>query len=85
MVPKPDPVTQQGQRGNPVILAFAARTVSGSNPQTIQGAWAGNSVTSFLGLTYVYDDDTGTGPYVFGVTLPFVAACINNSPTKCNG
>jgi hypothetical protein len=87
----PAPTFQQqlnNQRGSPVIVAFAVDKPAGQSgwkPQSIQGGtgpggWSGKFVTSFLGLTYVYDALTGGGPYVYGVTLPFVAMCISNTP-----
>ena len=83
VIPKP---TQTGKRGEPVIVAFAATTASGNNAQSIQGSWNGNSVTSFLGLSYVYNEGVTGSEYVYGVTLPFIAMCVVDSPTtqSCN-
>ncbi len=80
----PKPTAQQlaaKQKGTPVIVAFAVSTVSGGTNklQTIQNSWSGKSVTTFLGLSYVYND--GSGSYLYGVTLPFISACINNCAT----
>jgi hypothetical protein len=84
IIPKP---TGPNKKGPPVIVAFAVSKASGdkSNLQNIQGGWTGSSVTSFLGLSYVYDN--GDGLYLYGVTLPFIALCIgdkNIPPTACS-
>jgi hypothetical protein len=88
----PAPTSQQilnNQRGSPVIVAFAATTPSGSNGQSIPGGggggWQGSYITTFLGLTYVFDAFTGGGPYFYGVTLPFVALCVSNTPQSTSG
>ena len=84
----PAPTLEQqvnNERGSPVIVAFAATTVSGTLGQSIQGSWAGNFVTSYLGLTYVYDQLDGKGSYIYGVTLPFVAMCVSNTPQSSSG
>jgi len=94
-IPAPNQAQQDANlRGTPVLVAFASLapggTNQGDNPQSIQPAWAGNSVTSFLGMTYVWDEgdvrtpETGELSYVYGVTLPFVAMCINNGQRFCN-
>jgi hypothetical protein len=83
----PRPTTQQlqnGERGDPVIVAFAARAASGSAPQTGNDLNQGKFVTSFLGLTYVYNDNTGIGDYTYAVTLPFMAMCIDNGGSATN-
>jgi hypothetical protein len=89
VIPKPDATQfQNHQKGTPVIVAFAVFVASGGSPgslnlQTIP--WSNVAVTSFLGLSYVWDD--GTGPYLYGVTLPFIAFCIgdtNTPPTACS-
>jgi hypothetical protein len=87
MIPKPTPLQLlNNERGNPVIIAFSARTASGSMPQTGGGGFTpGSSVTSFLGMTYVYNDGGPTGPYVYAVTFPFIAMCVQNPPNRCNG
>lgn len=74
IIPKPDPVTQRNQKGTPIIVAFAVSVVSGGTNklQTIQNSWNGKSVTSYLGLSYVYQG------YLYGVTLPFIAMCIDS-------
>ena len=79
-IPKP---TVSGQRGDPVVVAFAADDVGTSDPLNVPTSWNGLSVTSFLGLSFVYDN--GTGAYVYGVTLPFIALCVNegNPPPSC--
>lgn len=77
MIPRP---TQPGQRGKPVIVAFAVRSVNGDATKLQSLQWKNLSVTTFLGLSFVYDD--GTGSYVYGVTLPFIALCINDPPSK---
>jgi hypothetical protein len=82
IIPKP---TVPNEKGPPVIVAFAVSKASGdkSNLQNIQ--WSSTSVTSFLGLSYVYDN--GDGPYLYGVTLPFIALCIgdkSNPVTWCS-
>jgi hypothetical protein len=93
MIPRPTTEQQQaGGRGDPVIVAFAATSVcSGGNstvacfdngwgPQIGQSLFKpGHFVTSFLGLTYVYNDNTGIGDYTYAVTLPFMAMCIEDS------
>jgi hypothetical protein len=95
-IPKPNAAQLDAkERGDPVIVAFAASgpcqsssKCTGVPIQTIQGAWAGKSATTFLGLTYVWDDGKGTGSYIYGVTLPFVAVCIQTSINvggKCQG
>ena len=101
LLPKPN-ATQvaQQQRGDPVVVAFGINSVCTGlgncpNPQgevpnayrvSIQPAWAGRSVTTFLGLTYAYDPTgNGSNAYFFGVTLPFVAACMRSSTTTCQG
>jgi hypothetical protein len=94
MIPKPNADQQAAKsRGDPVIVAFAVNkactsptSCSGVSLQNLQNSWAGNSATSFLGLTYVWDDGptptgSGTGPYIYGVTLPFVAVCIQSYGT----
>lgn len=77
VIPKP---TQKDQKGTPIIVAFAVKVPSGvtRDLQKISNSWNGASVTSFLGLSYVYDDGTGGGPYLFGVTLPFITMCISS-------
>jgi hypothetical protein len=83
----PRPTTQQlqdGDRGDPVIVAFAAKTASGSQLQTGNDLAQGHFVTSFLGLTYVYNDNTGIGDYTYAVTLPFMAMCIDSSGSATN-
>jgi len=86
VIPKPTPEQLlNNQRGSPVVVAFGATTAGGTSPQKGEGGFApGMSVTSFLGLTYVYDDNTAQGEYVYAVTLPFIAICINNSGVFCN-
>lgn len=80
-IPKPNAAQLAAkQRGDPVIVAFAFTVGGGINTN-----WPGKSVLTFLGLTYVWDDSSGTGAYVYGVTLPFVAMCINNGSSKCPG
>jgi hypothetical protein len=76
IIPKP---TEPNKKGPPVIVAFAVSKASGgkSNLQNIQ--WSSTSVTSFLGLSYVYDN--GDGPYLYGVTLPFITLCIGDKNT----
>jgi hypothetical protein len=83
VIPKP---TTSGQRGPPVIVAFAATAPSGDNPQN-NNAGDGTSVTSFLGISYVYDSGVPGSQYVYGVTLPFISICVStNAPTpSCNG
>jgi len=88
LIPRPTPEQLlNNQRGNPVLVAFSAKTASGSQPQPGTGGFSpGTSATSFLGLTYVYND--GTGGYIYAVTLPFIAVCINNppgNPSMCPG
>jgi hypothetical protein len=74
MIPKPDGVNVKGP---PVIVAFGSNALSDNKPQSVPGSgWSGNSVTSYLGLSFVYND--GTGEYVYGVTLPFIAMCIES-------
>jgi len=88
LIPQPSPAQRQlKQRGNPVIVAFAVNKPSGTNPQKIQGGnppsgWNTLSVTSFLGLSFVYDD--GAGAYIYGVTLPFIAMCVNSAGNTCS-
>jgi hypothetical protein len=82
IIPKP---TAPNEKGPPVIVAFAVSKASGdkSNLQNIQ--WSNTAVTSFLGLSYVYDN--GDGPYLYGVTLPFITLCVgdkNNPVTWCS-
>lgn len=78
-IPKPNPTQLTKKlRGDPVIVAFSFAAGSAINSN-----WPDNSVLTFLGLTYVWDD--GTGAYVYGVTLPFVALCIDNGSNKCPG
>ncbi len=80
LIPKPNAAQQASkQKGDPVIVAFDFTPGNGINAN-----WPGNSVLTFLGLTYVWDDGKGSGAYVYGVTLPFVAMCIDNS-NKCPG
>jgi hypothetical protein len=83
----PRPTTQQllsHSRGNPVVVAFAARTASGNTPWIGQSQLkAGTYVTSYLGLTYVYNDQSGKGDYTYAVTLPFMAMCMDNAPNQC--
>jgi hypothetical protein len=83
----PRPTTHQllsHSRGNPVVVAFAAGTVSGTKPPTGQSQLTpGSYVTSYLGLTYVFNELDGKGDYTFAVTLPFMAMCIDNAPKMC--
>jgi hypothetical protein len=75
----PKPTTQQllaQERGNAVIVAFAAASAGGDSPQTGAGGYQGTFVTSYLGLTYVYNDQSGKGDYTYAVTLPFMAMCM---------
>jgi hypothetical protein len=75
----PRPTTQQllrHERGNPVIVAFAAGGAGSNSPQTGGGGYQGKFVTSYLGLTYVYNDQSGKGDYTYAVTLPFMAMCM---------
>jgi hypothetical protein len=93
MIPAPTPEQRAaGKRGNPVIVAFSAGCVvtspgkcgpGGGNagPNSISSSWTKGSVTSYLGLTYVWNDESDSGSYVYGVTLPFVAMCIDS----CSG
>ena len=62
--------------GNPVIVAFAAANAGSDSPQTGAGGYQGKFVTSYLGLTYVYNDQSGKGDYTYAVTLPFMAMCM---------
>jgi hypothetical protein len=73
VIPAP---TEIGQRGPPVIVAFAVKDPSGTTLNKVQ--YTDVSVTSFLGLSYVYENATGTGPYLYGVTLPFISACLGS-------
>ena len=94
MIPVPNGTQQAAkQRGDAVVVAFSmdATNVCPYPPNNcnakagkITSSWSGNSVTTFLGLTYIWDD--GSGKYTFGVTLPFVAMCTvdSNNPT-CPG
>ncbi len=83
----PRPTTQQllsHSRGNPVIVAFAAGTPSGTKPPTGQSQLTpGSFVTSYLGLTFVYNDQSGRGDYTYAVTLPFMAMCMDTLPKMC--
>jgi hypothetical protein len=89
IIPKPNPTQfKNHKRGSPVIVAFAVSGPSlGSNKlQTTANFQSGAVVTSFLGLSYVYDN--GTGLYLYGVTLPFIALCLGGTdksgpPTTC--
>jgi hypothetical protein len=87
----PAPTDEQraaGKRGTPVIVAFSTvcpvdsqgkcQGGGGAGAGSILNAWSHGSVTTYLGLTYVWDDDSGTGSYVYGVTLPFVALCVDS-------
>jgi hypothetical protein len=67
------------ERGNPVIVAFAAATAGSDSPQTGAGGFQGSFVTSYLGLTYVYNDQSGKGDYTYAVTLPFMAMCMSDT------
>jgi hypothetical protein len=83
-IPRPTALEAANQqRGPAVYVAFAAKAASGNGPQTIQGSWNGNSVTTFLGLEYVYDNTSNSGAYayVYGVTLPFISMCIDSCST----
>jgi hypothetical protein len=80
-IPKP---TVPGQRGDPVIVAFSADGASSAKAQTGAGGYVGKFVTSYLGLTYVYNDGSGSGDYTYALTLPFMAMCIDKSPNECN-
>jgi hypothetical protein len=83
-MPTPEQVLNN-ERGNPVVVAFAASTASGTTAQNgKRGFTAGNFVTSFLGLTYVYNDQSGAGDYTYAVTMPFLAICIDNAPNMCS-
>ena len=87
----PKPTSQQlfnGQRGNPVIVAFAAKSAGSdqTNPD-----WGGfepdDSATSFLGMTYIYNNGV-VGFYTYAVTLPFIALCVRDpasNPGQCSG
>jgi hypothetical protein len=92
-IPAPtDKQREAGLKGTPVVVAFSAGcvvTAPGKCPpgggsagaRSILNSWSGGSVTTYLGLTYVWNDDSNTGSYVYGVTLPFVALCIDS----CSG
>jgi hypothetical protein len=92
-IPAPtDKQRDAGEKGTPVIVAFSAGCVvtspgkcgpGGGNAgaRSILNSWSGGSVTTYLGLTYVWNDDKDTGSYLYGVTLPFVALCIDS----CSG
>jgi hypothetical protein len=71
VIPKP---TALGERGPPVIVAFAVSSASGTSPT--KTVFSDVAVTSYLGLSYVYENVTGAGPYLYGVTLPFIAGCV---------
>jgi hypothetical protein len=90
-LPKPNSTqAAEGQRGNPVIVAFGINKVcvpnqcpdnQGYAPASYSQQlpnnvqWRTNSAMTFLGLTYPYDDGSGGGAYFYGVTLPFIAVC----------
>jgi hypothetical protein len=84
-IPRPTPQQILNHtRGNPVVVAFGAGTVSGTTaPQGQSQLTPGSYVTSYLGLTYVYNNQQGKGDYTYAVTLPFMAMCIDNSPGQC--
>jgi hypothetical protein len=80
--PNPDKI-----RGNPVYVAFGSKVASqggNSNKVSISQSWNHGSVMSYLFLQYVYSAAGGshTDAYMYGVTLPFVAICIDDSG-KC--
>jgi hypothetical protein len=76
MIPKPDPAVKNS-KGKPVVVAFGSNALTPStNPQSVPSGWDGHSVTSYLGLSFVYDN--GEGAYVYGVTLPFIAMCVGS-------
>lgn len=79
----PRPTAQQlldNERGNPVVVAFAAGDASTNAPATGLGGFSnGQFATSFLGLSYVYDDQIGLGDYTYAVTLPFIAVCYDDA------
>lgn len=81
MLPMPNATQRaQNQRGDPVIVAFGLDGVCEApcpsrKSVSIAKSWAGTVATTFLGLTYAYNDGTSTHQYFYGVTLPFVAAC----------
>jgi hypothetical protein len=87
-IPAPTPEQRDAEkRGNPVIVAFSAGCVaSSSHPpsscgaQSISNSWTHDSATTYLVLTYVWDDSSPSGSYVYGVNLPFVALCIDSCP-----
>jgi hypothetical protein len=72
-IPKPTVAQHDAQqRGNPVYVAFGSKVAGqggNNNKQSIN--WNGGTM-SYLFFQYVYNDGT---PYVYGVTLPFVAVC----------
>jgi hypothetical protein len=91
-IPAPtDDQREAGKRGDPVIVAFSTVCVvdsqgkcqggGGGSAQSIPNPWSHGSVTTYLGMTYVWKDESGTGSYVYGVTLPFVALCVDS----CSG
>jgi hypothetical protein len=85
-IPKPTLTQwQKKERGNPVYVAFGSGVAGqGGNPNkvSISHSWNGGSVMSYLFLQYVYSTNGGTtGAYMYGVTLPFVAICIDDSGT----
>jgi hypothetical protein len=92
-IPAPtDDQRAAGKRGNPVIVAFSAGCVvtspgkcgpaGGSAPaQSILHSWAHDSATTYLVMTYVWNDNRESGSYAYGVNLPFVALCIDS----CSG
>jgi hypothetical protein len=83
IIPKPTAAQNETHsKGSPVIVAFALAAPGGPT-QNLQ--WKNVAVTSLLGLSYVYDN--GDGPYLYGVTLPFITLCIgdtSNPPVGCS-
>jgi len=70
--------------GPPVYVLFAAQDMAGKPNQNkysqIPEGYDGPLYT-FLDLTFIYDD--GTGSYVYGVNLPFISFCAGDTLNNC--
>jgi hypothetical protein len=82
VIPRP---TQPGVCCSPPVYVLFAAKFPGGNGGTDNGDKISVSLNSpipvfftFLDLVFSYDD--GTGPFTYGVTLPFITICVGTPP-----
>jgi len=66
--------------GLPVYVLFSATNMGGNAYEHLDPSYTG-PLMSFLDLTFIYDD--GTGSYVYGVNLPFISFCGGTTLNNC--